>query len=338
MNTAQQWQAVQHRDASKAGAFVYAVKTTKIFCRPGCASRLPLRENVEFFSHASAARDAGFRACKRCEPERRPQREAQLVTACRLLEGEARISTQALAKATGFSVAHFLRAFKAQFGVTPQQYRRRVVTERARALVLAGRRPDDAAADSGFGSASRFYEGLSSELGMTMRAARRGAKNEVISFASAQCSLGVLLVGSTEHGVCWVSLGDDGRALRAEAGRAFSQARCIDVDAGPWVKALVDAVEHPVPLEIPLAIRGTAFQQRVWAYLRTLRVGQTQTYAQVAKALGAPSSTRAVARACATNEIAIAVPCHRVVRSDGSLAGYRWGLERKAALLAREKR
>ena len=332
-----QWAAVLARDARADGTFFYGVKTTGVFCRPSCGSRRPLRKNVVFFQSAGLAREAGFRACKKCRPDaQRPAHTERLIEACRRLEREEGTSTQALADAVSLSPAHFTRAFKAFTGVTPQAYRRRVMTERARTQLATANTVTDAVYAAGFSTSSRFYDALGPELGMSAKKAKQGGVGRAVSYVVRACSLGFVLIAWTDAGVCDVRF-DASRTVLEQGLRArFENAQVAQREPPSWVDAIVECVEAPRPLQVPLDIIGTAFQQRVWAALRDIPLGETVTYQALAQRLGQPSATRAVARACATNEVALLIPCHRVIRMGGALAGYRWGLERKRALLERE--
>ena len=346
------WDAVCRRDRSADGRFVYAVKTTGVYCRPGCASRRPLQRNVELFASPAQARRGGYRACKRCAPDAARAPEPVLpavIAACRLLERDAGMRSAELADAVGLSAAYFARAFKRHVGVTPQAYRRRVLAERAKDELAASRSVTSAVYDAGYASASRFYAGAGRELGMKPSQARQGGRGQRVRYVVRRCSLGRALVAWTEHGVCEVGLGDGADALIAALRARFPEAEHARSGLPPWIDAVLQAVERPQAIrgnapalrggassDVPLDIRGTAFQQRVWEALRRIPAGETRTYAQLARTLGMPSGARAVARACASNRVAVLVPCHRVVRGDGTLAGYRWQPERKRALLQRE--
>ncbi|MBC8074241.1 MAG: bifunctional DNA-binding transcriptional regulator/O6-methylguanine-DNA methyltransferase Ada [Deltaproteobacteria bacterium] len=335
------WRAVVDRDDDADGRFVYAVQTTGVFCRPSCSSRSPLRRNVEFYASPREAERAGYRACLRCHPsgeDPKRQRAATIVAACRRLEADEAPRNDELARELGVSPFYFQRLFKQHTGVTPQAYRRRVLAERARASLPGAATVTAAVYDAGYGSSSRFYDNVGRELGMTPAIAKRAALGETVHYAVRRCSLGRVLVAWTERGVCHIALGDRELALVEALQARFARAELHTHDALPaWFGALLDAIDTPRALELPLDIRGTAFQQRVWDELRRIPVGETRSYAEVAAALGAPSSSRAVARACASNTIAVVIPCHRVVRSDGSLSGYRWGEARKRRLLERER-
>ena len=333
------WAAVTRRDRSADGAFVYAVVTTGVYCRPSCASRPALRKNVRFFDRPAGAERAGFRACKRCRPTQDDPRDiaaARMVQACRLLEQGTPARTDQVARAVGMSAFHFQRTFKKHVGVTPQAYRRRVVNERAKQAVTQATSVTRAIYDAGFGSSSRFYEGPGAELGMTPRRARAGGSGEHVRYVVRRCSLGVLLVAWTDRGACDVRFGSSDREVSVAIRERFPAARVERALVPGWVDAVVEAVERPRALDIPLDIEGTAFQERVWQELRRIPPGETRSYGQIAAAIGAPRAVRAVASACASNHLAVAIPCHRVVRADGSASGYRWGPERKKALLRRE--
>jgi AraC family transcriptional regulator of adaptative response/methylated-DNA-[protein]-cysteine methyltransferase len=334
---AARWTALCTRDRAADGAFVYAVRTTGVFCRPSCAARQPLRANVELFANGEQAERAGYRACKRCKPERdASDGVTAIVQACRLLERDAGTRTAELASAVGLSGSYFVRAFKRHMGVTPQAYRRRVLAERAKNELGAARSVTDAVFDAGYASVSRFYAGAGRELGMTPQQARNAGAGQVVRYVVRRCSLGHLLVAWTPRGVCEVSFGDHASEPVAALRTRFAGARLARADVPDWVDRVIAAVEQPSPADVPLDVRGTAFQQRVWEALRRIPLGQTRTYAQLAASLGAPSAARAVARACASNRLAVVVPCHRVIRGDGSLSGYRWRPARKRELLRRE--
>jgi AraC family transcriptional regulator of adaptative response/methylated-DNA-[protein]-cysteine methyltransferase len=259
-----------------------------------------------------------------------------VVEACRLLSSEERIETRNLAAAIGLSSSYFQRCFKRQLGVTPQQFRRRILAERGRELLGQTPSVTESLYAAGYSSSSRFYEGLGRELGMKPASALAGAPGERIRYAIADCSLGAIVVAWTKRGVCEVGFGDTSTGLASRLAQHFPKARLEPADETNWVRAVIASVEMKSPPEIPLDMRGTAFQERVWQELRNIPIGETRTYSDIAAALGEPSAARAVARACATNKLAFVIPCHRVVRKGGQLAGYRWGIERKRELLARE--
>ncbi|KQW00284.1 bifunctional DNA-binding transcriptional regulator/O6-methylguanine-DNA methyltransferase Ada [Rhizobacter sp. Root1221] len=338
------WAAVAARDGSQDGRFFYGVATTGVFCRPSCGARLPRRENVTFHTTAEAAVQAGFRPCKRCRPDgptRAEQQAGQVTRACRLIEtSENEPGLDALAEVAGLSPHHFHRVFKAVTGITPKAYARAHRTGRLRETLAQARTVTGALYDAGYASSARFYDEAPQALGMAPRTYRQGGADTAIRFALAQCSLGALLVAATDVGLCAIALGDDPAVLLRDLQDRFPQAELQGADAAfeLQVARVVGLVERPgAGAELPLDIRGTAFQRRVWQALREIPPGTTVSYAELARRLGAPTAVRAVASACAANTLAVAVPCHRVVRSDGSLSGYRWGVDRKAALLAREE-
>ena len=337
------WTAVVTRDAAADGTFFYSVKTTGVYCRPSCAARLARPENVRFHpTRADAERD-GFRPCKRCKPDQPPlaeQHAATVAGVCRLIEAADSVpSLEQLAQHAGLSTYHFLRVFKAVAGVTPRAY---AVAHRARRLrdrLDQGGTVTDAIYDAGYHSSSRFYAQADAVLGMTPSRYRAGGADTVIRFAIGECSLGAILVAASSRGVCAILLGDDPDALARDLQDRFPRADLIGADADfeRIVARVVATVEAPgLGLDLPLDVRGTAFQQRVWQALRDIPAGDTASYAQVAGRIGMPKAARAVAQACAANALAVAIPCHRVVRNDGALSGYRWGVERKRALLDRE--
>ncbi|MBS0561001.1 MAG: bifunctional DNA-binding transcriptional regulator/O6-methylguanine-DNA methyltransferase Ada [Proteobacteria bacterium] len=333
------WDKVQRREA---GDFLYAVTSMGIYCRPGCPSPRPLRKNVRFFHSVAEAEAAGFRACRRCDPKGDRARLAQDVVrdACAHIEDSEDIpSLETLAKRSGYSRFHFLRMFRDHTGLTPRSYAEGVRARRLHAALADGERVVDAVAGAGFGSESRVYEKTGALLGMTPGAARRGGAGEVIRTAFADCPFGRLLVGATDKGVCFIGFAEPDEALMGDLRRRFRRAEVVTDDAGlaATVRAVLDFIAEPrQALDLPLDLRGTAFQQRVWRTLVSIPPGETRTYAQLAQMLGNPKAVRAVARSCATNPVSLAVPCHRIVGSDGNLTGYRWGVPRKRALLARE--
>jgi AraC family transcriptional regulator, regulatory protein of adaptative response / methylated-DNA-[protein]-cysteine methyltransferase len=340
----ERWQAIVNRDPVSDGAFVYAVRTTGVYCRPTCPSRLALRKNVRFFATCHDAERAGFRPCKRCQPtaEKLSQRHASIVAqACRAIELSAEVpSLTALAKAAGLSNNHFHRIFKAQTGITPKAYAAAHRSRRMRIELGKSASVTNAIYAAGFESSSRFYESSRALLGMTPKAFRAGGDGASIRFAIGDCSLGSLLVAASEKGICAILLGDDPDELAKELQDRFPQADLIGGDAAfeQLVTKVVAFVESPaLGLDLPLDIRGTAFQRRVWEALRKIPAGSTTTYSEIAERLGHPNSARAVGQAIAANPLAVAIPCHRVIRTDGSLSGYRWGVERKNQLQQRER-
>lgn len=331
------WNALIERQRTQSPPFVYGVSTTGVFCLPWCASRRPRRENVEFFDTNAAAERAGYRACKRCRPTEDSSLEAQrLEQACRLLSSTATRSADVAAQ-VGLSPFYFQRFFKRKLGITPGAYRRRVLAERTKAALPAAASVSEAIYEGGYAGSSGFYSQAGRELGMPPSAARAGAPDQAVAYAVRRCSHGRVLVAFTERGVCDVALGDSEATLAARLRERFPRATLVRNDAPAWVDEVVQLVEHPAPCRIPLDIQGTAFQERVWQELRRIPVGETRSYAELARAVGEPKAVRAVARACAANRLAVLIPCHRVLRSDGTLSGYRWGAKRKAALLSREK-
>jgi AraC family transcriptional regulator, regulatory protein of adaptative response / methylated-DNA-[protein]-cysteine methyltransferase len=340
----QRWSAVQRRDRAADGVFYYSVRTTGVYCRPSCAARLPRRENVAFHASPAAAERAGFRACKRCRPsDAAPaeRRAAAIAKACRLIESADSLPrVDALAAAASMSRFHFQRVFKQVTGSTPKAYALARCASRARRQLRGGASVTDALYAAGFGSSSRFYAGADEAFGMAPRVYRAGGAGTAIRFAVGECSLGSILVAATDKGVCAILLGDDPSALARDLQDRFPNAALEpgDVEFAQWMARVVGFVEAPaVGLDLPLDVRGTAFQQRVWRALRAVPPGQTASYAEIAERIGARGSARAVARACAANALAVAIPCHRIVRGDGGLSGYRWGVERKRSLLERER-
>jgi AraC family transcriptional regulator of adaptative response/methylated-DNA-[protein]-cysteine methyltransferase len=337
------WAAVCARDASADGTFFYSVRSTGVYCRPSCAARAARPENVQFHPTAEDAERAGFRPCKRCRPDRPAQESphaALIADLCRLIEqAEQPPSLEALARRAGLSPYHLHRIFKAAVGVTPRQFadahrRTRVHRELARSSTVT-----EAIYGAGYNSSGRFYEQSGAVLGMTPQRYRAGGADTTIRFAVGECSLGSVLVAASERGVCSITLGDDPETLVRELQDRFPRAQLVgaEPDFERLVARVVALVEAPdEAADLPLDVRGTAFQQRVWQALRAIPPGKTVSYSEVAERIGAPRSVRAVASAVASNVIAVAIPCHRVVRVDGSLSGYRWGVERKRALLERE--
>jgi AraC family transcriptional regulator of adaptative response/methylated-DNA-[protein]-cysteine methyltransferase len=339
----ERWQAVKHRDPSFDGKFFFAVRTTGVYCRPSCASRPAKRENVSFFSTVSEAEKAGFRACKRCRPNELgapdPQVEAVKRACAEIDSAEEAPKLADLAASAGLSLYHFHRVFKAITGVTPKAYADETRARRAADKLRTAETVTEAIYDAGFNSSSRFYESTGARLGMTPSAVKRGGEGARIRFAVGQASLGAVLVAATKKGVCAILLGDDPDALVRDLQDRFPRAQFEGGDAEfeRMVAQVVGLIEAPGQrLDLPLDIRGTAFQQRVWAALRAIPPGKTATYQEIARAIGQPTAVRAVAQACGANPLAVAIPCHRVVRTDGDVSGYRWGVERKRKLIDRE--
>ena len=338
------WAIVVARDKRADGTFVTAVATTGIYCRPSCAARRPLRQNVRFYATCAEAEAAGFRPCKRCKPNAPAgdsEHTERIAASCRLIEtAETAPSLDALAAHAGLSPHHFHRVFKAATGVTPKAY---AVAHRRKRIgeALQGDKSVTAAIyEAGFNSSGRFYADATQSLGMKPRAYRAGGVGVEIRHATAACSLGLMLVAATDRGVCAIFFGDDAGALERELRDRFPRAKLTGGD-GAFAKLVAEViayVEAPQKgLALPLDVRGTAFQQQVWAALREIPPGETATYGEIARRIGKPAAVRAVGTACAANQIAVAIPCHRVVGSDGKLTGYRWGAQRKRALLDREK-
>ena len=340
----ERWAAVERRDRAADGVFYYSVRSTGVYCRPSCAARLPRRENVRFHASCEEAEQAGFRPCKRCRPDESPleeRRAAAVAAACRAIERSDTLpSLEALAKSAGMSRFHFHRVFKALTGVTPKAYGDAQRALRVREELGRSATVTEAIYGAGFNSNGRFYASAPAHLGMTPGAFREGGAGASIRFAVDACSLGSILVAATDRGVCAILLGDDPKALERDLEQRFPKARMSAGDRGfeQWVAKVVGFVEEPARgLDLPLDIRGTAFQRRVWEMLRAIPPGETASYAEIAARLGKPRAARAVAGACAANALAVAVPCHRVVASNGELAGYRWGVARKRRLLERER-
>lgn len=336
------WLAVLARDLTADGQFVFAVRTTGIFCRPSCRARHALRKNVCFFPDAIHAVQAGYRACKRCFPDKAdPQahRVAKVEKACRLLEQDRPLTLDALAQQVGMSPYHFHRLFKSLTGMTPKAWQQAARAGRLRRSLMAGEQVTESVLAAGFPDSSSYYRKADEALGMTARQYRSGGSQLAVRFAISHCSLGRCLVAESERGICALLLGDDDTALMAELTLMFPHARyeSQNEDFTRRVGQVIARVDNPnASLALPLDIRGTAFQQQVWQALRAIPCGETASYRQVAQAIGKPDAVRAVAGACAANKLAILIPCHRVVRTDGALSGYRWGTARKTALLQRE--
>ncbi len=338
------WEAVTNRDPAAEGAFVYSVRSTRIYCRPTCTSRLALRKNVRFHATCQDAENEGFRPCKRCKPteESLSERHASAVTqACRIIEeAEEAPKLDELASAVGMSSQYFHRVFRANTGLTPKGYAAAHRSRRVRQELGQSDTVTSAIYGAGFNSNGRFYESSNEVLGMTPQAFRAGGRGIVIRFAVGESWLGPILVAASDKGVCAILLGDDPAQLVHDLEDQFPKAELIGGDAEfeKLVAMVAGFVEMPSKgLDLPLDIRGTAFQRRVWEALSRIPAGSTASYAEIAKQIGEPKSVRAVAQACGANTLAVAIPCHRVVRTDGSLSGYRWGVDRKAKLLRREK-
>jgi len=338
------WAAVLSRDAAADGHFVYAVRTTGVYCQPSLTARLPKRENVEFFDSAAAAEAAGYRCSHRVRGDQTSaaaERATLVAAACRLIESsETPPALDELAARVGISPFHFHRLFKAETGLTPKAYSSAYRARRLREELNASKTSiTDAIYGAGFNSNSRFYETSDHLLGMRAREYRAGGAGAVIRFAVGQCSLGAILVAQSQRGICAILLGDDPDALVRDLQDQFPKAEIIgrDGEFEQLIAQVVGFIEAPtIGLHLPLDVQGTAFQERVWRALREIPPGTTASYAEIAERIGSPTAVRAVAQACAANHIAVAIPCHRVVRRDGDIAGYRWGVDRKRELLRRE--
>ena len=342
------WQAIEQRDRSFDGTFFYGVLTTGVFCRPSCASRLPLRKNVRFYTTPLEAERDGLRPCKRCKPlATEDAAAAHIREVCRQMEAhpDQPMDLAEIAARTGLSRFHAQRTFRAVTGITPKQY---LEACRMKKLKRSLRESEDVAAaiyDAGFGSSSRVYERADTRLGMTPGEYRKGGAGTTITFATAESPVGLMMIGATDRGLCFLQFGESEVGLLEELRREYPSA-AIQPIARPhpaeftrWIEALNQHLRGSRPsLDLPLDIRATAFQMKVWSYLQTIPYGEVQSYSEVAAGIGKPSAVRAVARACATNRIAIAIPCHRVIRGTGELGGYRWGLARKRTLIDLERK
>ena len=339
------WDAVLARDAGSDGRFVYAVQTTGIYCRPSCPSRRPKRESVRFFPGPDVAELAGFRECRRCQPRAGASpapglEHVRKATTFIASHADEAITLSMLAAHVGTSPFHLQRTFSRLLGISPRAYQDALRAQRFRRDLRTGKPLTGAIYDAGYGSSSRVYEGRPTGRGMTPAQYRRGAKGTSITFTVVNSSLGRLLVAGTEKGLCSVKLGDRDEVLERDL-RAEYPSATIERERGAfgdWVRAIVEHVDGRAPqIDLPLDVKATAFQWKVWRYLQSIPYGETRAYSDVATAIGAPRAIRAVARACATNHVCLVIPCHRVVQKDGGLGGYRWGVERKRRLLQKEK-
>ena len=348
MNEAIAWESVLHRDPTADDRFLYAVTTTGIYCRPSCPSRRPKRDNVAFFSSAAAAEQAGFRACQRCRPNRAKSPHRAVQRARDYIDshiadlGEERITLEVLGKQSGISPYHLQRKFKEVVGLTPAQYIRARRSELLKGELKRGETVSRATFGAGYGSSSRVYGDSDQRLGMTPATYRRGGAGAHIDYVTARTSLGTLLVGATDRGVCAVTLGNDAKTLETALELEYPAATRKHV-ATPsnslalWVAEIIEAVDSDrVRLDIPLDIQASAFQWRVWRALQQIPFGETRSYSEIATAIGSPKAVRAVASACANNRAAVVIPCHRVVGQSGDVSGYKWGVDRKRRLLERE--
>lgn len=336
------WQSVVDRDVNADGQFVFAVQTTGIFCRPSCRAKHALRKNVRFFADAQQAQDAGFRPCKRCQPDKdsaQQHRLDKIARACQLLEQESPLTLDELAQQVAMSPYHLHRLFKATTGMTPKVWQQSWRGRRLRDALAKGVPVTQAILNAGFPDSSSYYRKADQALGMTAKQFRKGGDNVSVRYTLADCALGRCLVAESERGICAILLGDDDATLVADLHALFPAAQDVPADANfqQRVREVIVAINsRDAPLSLPLDIRGTAFQQQVWQALRTIPCGETVSYQQLASAISKPKAVRAVASACGANKLAIVIPCHRVIRGDGALSGYRWGIARKAQLLHRE--
>ena len=354
LDTPRLWTAVLERDASFDGHFVYAVRSTGIYCRPSCPSRRPRQTQAVFFYRPEEARSAGYRACKRCDPDH-PGRDAELVRrACEFIDGHIKShgvlpSLAELAEASEAGVHALRRAFKQETGLTPMQYARGKRLGRFKFMLRDKANVTDALYDAGYGSSSRAYESVVKQIGMTPASYRKGGSGAVIRYVVTRSGLGEMLVAGTANGVCAVKLGDDAKALITELSNEFPAADVRPIESNGhypecdklsgWTKAIEEYLDGDrLGIDLPIDVRATIFQWRVWRKLQAIPAGETRTYQQLAEELGQPTASRAVGQACAANPVALIVPCHRALRKDGGLGGYRWGLSRKEALVEMERR
>lgn len=340
---ANRWQAVKDRLKEADGVFFYGVRTTGIYCVPSCPSRAKKQENVEFFNSTLEAEDAGFRPCKRCTPKSKGSHPhlLRVINACETIAAaEEAPPLLELAEESGLSQHHFHKVFKELTGLTPKAYASALKAGKLRELLSGDTTITNAIYEAGYGASSRFYEQATNRLGMNPKIFQQGGQGTAIRFAVGICSLGAVLVGATQKGVCAIDIGKHARDLIKDFQDRFHSAKLIagDRDFEQLVATVIGMIDNPNdPVDLPLDIKGTVFQEKVWIALRKIPAGKTMTYSELAEAIGKPKAVRAVASACAANKIAVAIPCHRIIRTDGSLSGYRWGIERKEALLHREK-
>jgi AraC family transcriptional regulator of adaptative response/methylated-DNA-[protein]-cysteine methyltransferase len=341
MQTELQWQQILSRDVRQDGRFVFAVRTTGVYCRPSCPSRRPRRDSVEFFTSPQAAERAGYRACLRCKPTQISEQAQYVIRARQLLDNsESVVTLQELSRRVGVSAFHLQRLFKRSTGLSPREYQAARRTQQVKSRLRAGIDVTTSLYEAGYGSPSRLYEVADQQLGMTPATYGKGGSGEQIAFTIADSALGKILVAATQRGLCAIRFGEDAKLIERELRGEFHAADIHRDDNGlrQFVASILSAfATQKTQLDLPLDIRATAFQQKVWSALRQIPAGETRSYSEVAKSLGDPSATRAVARACASNPVALVIPCHRVVRENGDLAGYRWGVQRKEELLRRER-
>jgi AraC family transcriptional regulator of adaptative response/methylated-DNA-[protein]-cysteine methyltransferase len=340
MQTELQWQQVMSRDARQDGRFVFAVRTTGVYCRPSCPSRRPRRDSVEFFTSPQAAERAGYRACLRCKPQQVSDQAQYVLRARKLLDdSESTLTLQELSRRVGVSAFHLQRLFKRATGLSPREYQAARRTQHVKARLREGADVTTSLYDAGYGSPSRLYENADRQFGMTPAAYGKGGAGERIAFTTVDCPIGIMLVAATQRGLCAVRFGEDAAQLERELHEEFHAAEIHQDDAAlrEFVNAILPALEGGAAfIDLPLDIRATAFQRKVWDALRRIPRGETRSYREIARQIGDPSATRAVARACASNPVALVIPCHRVVRENGVLSGYRWGVQRKQKLLRLE--
>ncbi|HEV2121561.1 MAG TPA: bifunctional DNA-binding transcriptional regulator/O6-methylguanine-DNA methyltransferase Ada [Chloroflexota bacterium] len=341
------WAAVAARDAGSEGTFVYGVVSTGVYCRPSCASRLPKRGNVRFYADPSAAEADGLRPCLRCRPNGTRDPHAEMVRdACAFIDAnlDEELTLRSLSARAGLSPAHFQRLFKARIGITPKQYVEAARMKRLKRELRQASSVTDAIYSAGFGSASRVYERVDTRIGMTPHQYRHGGSGTEISYASHETALGLLMLAATDRGICFVQFGDTAEELLRQLRAEYPNAKIVPADEKRsdqmeiWTAALNRHIAEGRPAkDLPLDLRGTAFQMKVWAFLQTIPSGSLCSYAEVATGIGQPAAVRAAANACGSNRVALLIPCHRVIRGDGSLGGYRFGFERKRALIDRER-
>lgn len=338
------WYAIVHKEQAAEGSFYYGVKTTGVFCRPGCSSRLPNRENVEYFTSRKAAESAGYRPCKRCKPasnSKNEEIEQIIIRACKsIVQSNSPLKLKDLAETAGMSPYHFHRLFKMIVGITPKQYASKHQADRFRKCLKSSESITDAIYSAGFSSSSGAYAKKRDHLAMKPRDYRAGGAGVTIHYGLARCDLGWLIVATTRRGVCAIEFSDDPAALPQQVQNRFPQANLQEAGSGfvALIREVIEFIKSPHnSFNMPLDIQGTAFQQKVWNVLRQIKPGETLSYTDVAERIDNPKAVRAVATACASNKLAVVIPCHRVIAKDGTLSSYRWGAERKKRLLENER-